>query len=252
MAMTAVWNVDPSARRREPELMDAAGLDRDLHVAALDALARVNRISLTSLRAWRAVERLWRAGARPVRVLDVACGGGDVLIELARRARRRGVEVELVGCDASPVALERATARAREAADATGAGEPELGGLRFERRDVLAGALPASDLALCTLFLHHLSEAEAAALLRAMAAGARALLVQDLRRTRCGYALAWTGLHTLTRSPVARRDGLLSVRAAFTLEEAGALARQAGLGDAVVRPCWPQRFVLRWARGHAS
>jgi hypothetical protein len=85
-----------------------------------------------------------------------------------------------------------------------------------------------------------------------MAVGARALLVQDLRRTHLGYALAWLGLHTLTRSPVARRDGLVSVRAAFTLEEASALARRAGLAEAVVRPCWPQRFVLRWVRGRAS
>jgi hypothetical protein len=63
-----------------------------------------------------------------------------------------------------------------------------------------------------------------------------------------GYALAWLGLHLLTGSVVARRDGPVSVQAAFTLGEAQALARDAGLAGAEVRPCWPQRFTLRWIR----
>ena len=249
-AARAAWDVDPLVRRREPELMDDEGLEVEPHLHALDALARVNRVSLTAVRAWREVERIARAGTAPVRVLDVACGGGDVLIDLARRARRRGVAVELLGCDASSVALERARARAgRIAAGPSGRAEMQLE-LRFERRDVLADALPpGAHLVLCSLFLHHLSEGDAVTLLQAMAdASACALLVQDLRRTRLGLALAWLGLHTLTRSRVARRDGLVSVRAAFTLGEARALVEEAGLANATVRSCWPQRFVLRWDR----
>lgn len=243
--VAAAWGFDPSVRRREPELMDAPDLDRGLHLGALDALARVNRVSRTAARAWTEVERLWVEGRRPVRVLDVACGGGDVLIELARRARARAVEVDLLGYDTSAVALERAAARARDAVDPTP--------VRFERRDVLAAPLPAGqDLVLCSLFLHHLSRADVVTLLRSMADAARVLLVQDLRRTRLGYALAWLGLHTLTRSAVARRDGLVSVRSAFTLEEADDLAREAGLAGAVLRPCWPQRFALRWSRAVRS
>ena len=55
-------------------------------------------------------------------------------------------------------------------------------------------------------------------------------------------------LNTLARSDVARVDGLRSVAAAFTLEEAGALAAKAGLQGASVRRCWPQRFALSWRR----
>lgn len=226
--------------------MDDEGLEVEPHLQALDALARVNRVSLTAARAWREVEHISKRRGAPVRVLDVACGGGDVLIDLAERARRRGVEVELLGCDLSPVALERARARAETAA----AEEPSEASLRFERRDVLTDALPSgAHLVLCSLFLHHLSEEEAIGLLRSMAdACANVLLVQDLRRTRLGLAFAWLGLHTLTRSCVARRDGLVSVRAAFSLTEARALAEEAGLGGTTVRRCWPQRFALRWAR----
>jgi len=228
-----------AARRREPELMDEPALDRRLHEQALDALARVNRLSLTSARAWAEVRQLWRSGVRPVRVLDVACGGGDVLVDLARRAHRWGLEVELTGCDLSRVALERAERKGRKCR-----------GLRFVSLDALAEPLPdGHDLVLCTLFLHHVSDESAVQLLSALgAASRRVLLVQDLRRSLAGYGLAWLGLHVLTASPVARRDGLVSVRASYTLEEARDLVREARLRGAEVRRCWPQRFFVRWVR----
>lgn len=220
--------------------MDAPGLDAERHARALDALARVNRLSLTAARVWREVRALAAERVRPVRVLDVACGDGDVLLDVARRARRHGVEVDLCGVDMSPVALARARRRAEDA------GAPA----RFVEGDVLGCELPGThDLTTSSLFLHHLDEPDAVGLLgRMAAAAARVLLVQDLRRTRFGYVLAWTSLRVLTTSDVARRDGPVSVRAAYTVEEARALVGAAGLRAAVVGRCWPERFTIRWAR----
>jgi len=229
---------DLTARRLEPEVMDAPDLDRARHLHALDALARVNWWSLTAGRVWREVRLLAERGVRPVRVLDVACGGGDVLIDVGAKARHAGVDVTLEGCDASEVALERARARAAGQAD-----------VRFVVADVRHGLPGRHDLVCCSLFLHHLEREDAVALLRAMAgATENVALVQDLRRSRAGYALAWVALRVLTTSDVAREDGPISVRAAFDLTEARELAREAGLGGAEVRACWPERFVLRWSR----
>jgi SAM-dependent methyltransferase len=229
---------DLSARLRQGEIMDDPSLERSRHLRALDALERINRVSGTAARIWSEVRELARKGVRPVRVLDVACGGGDVLLDVSRRARRVGIEVELHGCDRSPVALERARLR-------MGSSDCLL-----HERDVLAGRLPvAAHVVASSLFLHHLSSTSAIELLRVMRHDTeQVLLVQDLRRTRAGFLLAWLGLHALTRSEVARADGLTSVRAAFSLAEARELATSAGLSGAQVRPCWPQRFVLRWAR----
>lgn len=219
--------------------MDGLELERARHLAALDALERINRVSRTASRPWAEILECTVGEAATVRVLDIACGGGDVLHELARRSARRGLDVELHGCDLSPVALARAEERAPR-------GVP----VRWHLLDVLEDRLPGSfHIVTSSLFLHHLERDSAVALLRAMASVTeRVLLVQDLRRSRLGYVLAWLGLMALTRSDVARRDGLVSVRAAFTLPEARALTREAGLRNALVRPCWPQRFALRWAR----
>jgi SAM-dependent methyltransferase len=219
--------------------MDGPDLDRVSHVLALGALARVNRISFAARRVLSEVERLHRNGRDTVRVLDVACGGGDVLHQIARYARRRRLRVELAGCDVSPVALEEAR---RAVSDGSA--------VRFFELDVHRDRLPEGyDLVCSSLFLHHLSEEEAILLLRGMAAATRsALLVQDLRRTRLGYALAYAGLHLLTRSDVARSDGLTSVEGAFSIQEVTRLCELAGLERAEVRGCWPQRYTIRWCR----
>jgi hypothetical protein len=45
-----------------------------------------------------------------------------------------------------------------------------------------------------------------------------------------------------------RTDALISVRAAFTIEEFSELARHAGFDGARVEPAWPRRFMMEWRR----
>lgn len=219
--------------------MDDPDLDHGRHLQALAALRRVNQVSFGATRLWAEVQRVHATSGRCVRVLDLACGGGDLLVSVARSAEARGVPVELHGCDVSRTAVAE-TLRAGRGRDAVHA---------FEL-DALHDALPDDyDILTSSLFLHHLARDEAVDLLAKMAqATRRSLFVQDLRRTKAGYALAWLGLHTLTRSDVARRDGLVSVRSAFTLPEVGELCADAGIPAAVVGRAWPQRFTLHWER----
>jgi SAM-dependent methyltransferase len=231
-------------RQRVPELMDEPDLDRSRHVRALRALARVNRVSGVAGRVWREVLDLGLDAGNPVRgqplrLLDVACGGGDVIVDVARRARSAGLPLEVHGCDVSPVALGYARRQSERAGVA----------VEFVVWDVLAEGLPRGyDLVCSSLFHHHLSLENAVGLLRGMGRAGRSVLVQDLVRSKLGYVLAWSGIRLLSRSDVARIDGPRSVRSAFTLQEARAMAEEADLRGAVVQSAWPERFVLRWRR----
>ena len=221
--------------------MDQPGLEEARHRQALDALNRVNWLSDSAGMVWPGIRRLARELApRPVRVLDVASGGGDVALALSRKAARAGVPLQIEGCDFSPYACQHATERARRArAD-----------VRFFSFDALAGPLPAGyDVIMCSLFLHHLDEPQAVALLRAMSeAAAHLVLVNDLRRSRLGYVLAHIVARLVTRSEVVHVDGPLSVAGAFTIPEVEHIARQAELQGAVVARKWPERFLLSWSR----
>jgi 2-polyprenyl-3-methyl-5-hydroxy-6-metoxy-1,4-benzoquinol methylase len=228
-------------RRRQSELMDQEGLGKAEHFAALEGLARINWLSRSDAILWPPIERLARANrGATIRVLDLATGGGDVPIALARRALRAGANVRIEGCDVSQQAVEFA----RRKGAAAGLS------VSFFTLDVLNASVPTGyDVVTCSLFLHHLDEADAASFLRKAAdATNRILLINDLVRGPAAFALAWTGCHLLTRSPVVWHDGPVSVAAAFSLAEARVLAERAGLHGASVDRRWPRRFLLSWSR----
>ena len=112
---------------------------------------------------------------------------------------------------------------------------------------MLAEGCPPCDIAVSSLFLHHLDDASAIDVLSSMAAAARlGGAVSDLVRSRAGLVLAVLGTTLLARSRVARVDGPLSVRAARTPTEYRDLAARAGLPHVIVRRTWPERVMLEW------
>lgn len=220
--------------------MDAPGLDPRMHAAALAGLRRVNRLSRVRQVLLRHISMHGAPHGAPLRILDVACGSGDLVVWLARKLACRGVPTEVSGCDIRSTAIDEArrlSAAAKQPAE-------------FFLHDAVRTRLPPGyDVVTCSLFLHHLDEDDAVRLLANLAEGARSLvLLDDLRRTRLGYLLAWFGSRLLSRSPVVHVDGPLSVAAAFTPDEARELATRAGLVGATIELHWPERFLLSWAQ----
>jgi len=225
----------------EPEIIDQPGLDIDRHRHALRGLERINAWSGSVRLFWPALRALaLRQAPRPVRVLDVGSGGGDVLRKLRRRAARAGLSMVLEGCDRSAAAVTFA----QERAAAAGAD------LRFFAADALQQDLPGDyDAVVCSLFLHHFNDEQAVIVLRRMAAASRDLvLINDLRRCFAGWLLAHTAGRVLTTSPVVHVDGPRSVAAAWTRAEILALAQRAGMAGATYRAYWPCRFLLSWKK----
>lgn len=219
--------------------MDDPALDAGEHLDALRALARINAVSRTTAQLAAGVRRLAaakRPGTVPIHVVDVACGGGDVTVDLARRL---GSGYRVTGIDVSPRAIARAAEHAARKNVTTA---------QFRACDVLASPCPGCDVAVSSLFLHHLDDGPAGAVLRGMAAAASlGGVVSDLVRSGPGLALAYLATYALTASRVARVDGPRSVRAARTLDEYRALVADAGLPGAGVRRTWPERVVIEWS-----
>jgi hypothetical protein len=233
--------INLSQRRLQPEIMDQPDLDARRHQQALVGLRRINSWSGSARILWPPLLALARKHAPlPLRALDLATGGGDVPIRLWRKAQRAGLSFQIEGCDVNP----RAVAFARSQAQESGAD------VTFFELDALRDPLPAGyDLLLCSLFLHHLSEEQAVALLRRMAAAAgRMILVNDLIRSLAGFTLAYLGTRLLSASSVVHIDGPRSVEGAFTIAEARVLARRAVLSSATLQRRWPCRFLLTWSR----
>ncbi len=204
---------DLSAAEVERALLDIARVHRWLGIGA------VRRSVLPRLAPGRQA------------LLDLGTGGGHVPDRLAREARRRGVELAVVGVDRKLghlVAGRRfGTRQGRVAADAS--------------------ALPfrdgAFDWSLSTLLLHHFEVGANRRVLAEMRrVSRRGAVVVDLRRSRLASALSRALLGLLHLGPVARHDGRLSVEQAWSLAEVRALVPPGGITELARR--WPFRFSL--------
>ena len=230
-----------NCRRLEPEIMDDPALRAEQHFEALDGLARLNRWSRSTSIVWPVIERLAkRESGRPLHILDIATGGGDIPIGIFHRAAKAGISVKLCGCDVSSRTVDYARKRAREA----------NAKVDFFELNALQDELPQGyDIILSSLFLHHLNSEQTEGLLRRMAQHARKMVViNDLIRARSGLILAHVATRLLTSSGVVHADGPQSVRAAYTLDEMREIAKRAGLDDITLVRRWPCRFLLTWER----
>ena len=219
----------------QPEEMDDPQLPESLHVAALRGLARLNRATGVAPAIYRRLRRLVLAAGRPLKVLDIATGSGDMPIYWAKRARRERIPLQFAAVDISPTAIQFAQEAAiREQVD-----------IQFLQRDVLAERLPSGyDILTCGLFIHHLHEPQIVKLLQSMQSASNlAMILCDLERSRLNLACVWFASHALSRSEIVHRDGVRSVRAALTRDEFNRIASQA-LGRPVraqgLPPC---RFI---------
>lgn len=229
-----------SQRNLQPEVMDQPELDPELHARALEALARINALSCSANILFAPIRELARRlRSRPITILDLASGGGDVTIGLWQRLHRSGVEAEILGRDKSPTAVAIARKRAARL-DVP---------VTFETADALQCADGEQfDVVMSSLFMHHLSRDRAVWLLERMKHSARHLvLVNDLLRSRRHYLLAVAVSQLVSRSAVVHIDALRSVEGAFSRAEVHQVAADAGLVGATIKRCWPCRFLMSWS-----
>lgn len=220
-----------TTRSRQEEQMDAPGLDPAVYERVLHDLARVNRWTFT---AWPSIAFLNRAigPARRFRLLDVGFGEGDVLRAIARWARRRGIEAELVGVDLNANSLQ--AARRATPAD-----------LKIEYRAGDYLDQPEQfDFIISSQVAHHMTDTQLMTFLRHMEGNARlGWLICDLHR----HGFAHWGYPILARllrvHRIVREDGRLSIARSFRQAEWRAIVAEAGISEEQVRIV--RRFAFR-------
>jgi SAM-dependent methyltransferase len=200
--------------------------------ACLRDLNRCNRLTLAhrpTLSFLDTVRRGWAGGT--LRIVDVGCGGGDMLRAVERWARRHRLAVRLVGIDINPYA-------ARAAREWTGAESA----IEWVTGDAYCYAGPV-DVVLSSLFAHHLEDEELVRFLRWMEATARVgWFVNDLVRERVPHDLFRVLAGGLRWHRFVRHDGPVSFRRALREEDWKRLLVAAGVDGAAVQ-------LKRWTPG---
>ena len=228
-----------AVRNLQPELMDDPALPKLQHDHALRGLTTIHRFSGLVNRFWKRLQPLLKKISqqnRQIKIADVGCGDGYLLRQLARKSAAAGFNIQWTGYDFSEVACSLAAEKARTVDVA----------IRFEVLDILANEIPEQyDIILNSLFLHHFEAGDVQTILtRFRDATTQGFIVEDLRRTVLGYALAWAGGRLLTRSPIVHYDGVVSVEGSFSIPEIQKVLAAADIQQVEITKHWPQRFVL--------
>ena len=227
-----------------PEWMDGPCLPEVLEGCLRD-LAVMNRLTMSyrSTLGFLARVRLRVGSGRPVHVVDVGSGYGDMLRVVWRWARRRRWPVRLTGIDMNPVT----EGIAREATRA--AGMPE-GAIAWRTGDATE-EVKEPDVVISSLVTHHMRDEEVVGFLRWMEAHARVgWMVNDLER-QPGPARGFVVLARVMRwHPFLHHDGPVSFRRAFRVEDWEELLRRAGVpaGAARVVKRFPARMCVERLR----
>jgi 2-polyprenyl-3-methyl-5-hydroxy-6-metoxy-1,4-benzoquinol methylase len=220
-----------AVRSRQDEQMDAPGLDPAVYAKVLHDLARVNRWTFTAHPVLAYMKEAV-GDARRFRLMDVGFGDGDILRAIARWAKRRGIDAELVGVDLN----EKSGAAAREATPADLA-------IDYRAGDYLDQEGPF-DFVISSQVTHHMTDDQLTTFLRYMEAEARrGWLICDLHR----HGFAYWGFPLLARllfvHRIVREDGQLSIARSFRPAEWRALLAEAGIETDAVRIV--RRFPFR-------
>ncbi|NNF03036.1 MAG: methyltransferase domain-containing protein [Rhodothermales bacterium] len=219
-------------RRRAPALrehMDDPGCDRRMLDRTFAQFETLNR----RIAGWNGIWRrhLRKALQRPgSSLLDIGCGGGDVIRHLAELARRDGLDVRFTGIDPDPRAIEYATSR-----------PPEVN-IRYcnDGSESLVADGCVYDAVISNHVLHHLDGLEFARFLSDSRTLSRSVVVHnDIRRDDLA-PLLFQPARLLFRESFIVPDGIRSIRRSYTANE---LRRAAG-DEWIVRRLFPYRLLL--------
>lgn len=214
--------------------MDADDLDAATYADVVGDLATVNTVTMARRPTLDFLARA-TVGRNRFRLLDVGFGDGDMLRRIARWAKAKGIQAELVGVDLNP--------RSEQAARAHG------GDIRYVTGDYADLADEPWDVIVSSLVAHHMSHDQLIAFLRFMETHARAgWFVNDLHRHKFAH-WGFPVLATIARwHPIVRHDGTLSIARSYRPDEWPPLLAEAGITQAKVRRVFPFRLCVERLR----
>lgn len=200
--------ISTKQRTDKEELMDDFSIGGDLLRDTLDKLENINRwlggnkVTINGLK--KILEN--HSKDQEITIVDIGCGHGDILRDVAKFGRKHWFKFRLIGVDANPTAIAYA--------NELSAAYPEL---TFETQDIFSDDFKAKkfDVVLATLFLHHFKEKELISFLNNTLNQTKiGVVVNDLHRHKLAYYLFML-LSIFISNKMIIEDGLTSVLRGF-------------------------------------
>ena len=174
--------------------------------------------------------------SQPLAIIDVGCGNGSMLREVAKMGRSRGMKMKLHGIDINGNTTEIARKKSQDFPEIT-----------FETLDVISEEFQNRkvDITLCTLTLHHFTDKEIVHLMKIFEkVSLMGIVINDLERSNTAYYLFKLYCVFFMKNEVAKRDGLTSILRSFKKEDLQWYGRNLKVRKQMIS--WKWAFRWQW------
>jgi ubiquinone/menaquinone biosynthesis C-methylase UbiE len=204
--------INTTNRNTDPELMDDPKVPEPILREVLEDISRVNRLLNGNRITVMAVYELIRENPQEMyTIVDMGCGDGQMLRQVADFCRKKAIQVKLIGIDLSEKGIQIAQEQSQ--------GYPEI---HFLRQDILTMQADKllCDILLCTLTMHHFNNAEIPKFLEQFVKLAQiGVVINDLQRSKAAYYLFKLFSIIFIKTEIGRSDGLTSIKSGFKRNE---------------------------------
>jgi 2-polyprenyl-3-methyl-5-hydroxy-6-metoxy-1,4-benzoquinol methylase len=223
-------------RSDQREIMDDFTLEGKHLRENLDILATINKwlggnqITLNGIK--KLVDGLSKD--KKIRIVDLGCGNGDLLRRISKLGAQLGYNFDLVGIDANKDSINYAKKLSEGYENIT-----------YLQLNIFSEEFKAYeyDIALLTLFLHHLNNEEIIENLNHLKLKAKlGIVVNDLHRNKIAYFL-FSIISVFFNNKIVRNDGLVSILRAFKRSELEYFAKELNIKSEIG---WRWAFRYQW------
>lgn len=231
-------SIDTRFRTTAPEIMDDFSMEGEILRDALDKIASINRFLGGNRLTLNGVRKLLRNASKSdvITLIDVGCGNGDMLRELADYGAKNGWIFNLVGVDANHFTIGHA--------QNLSGGYSNISYLCDNVFEIGFANLKC-DIVLCTLTLHHFTDDEILRLISEFnAASGVGVVINDLHRSKLAYRLFRILCFVFRLNDMSREDGLVSILRGFKKGELQNYSRKLNLKKYSIH--WKWAFRYQW------
>jgi 2-polyprenyl-3-methyl-5-hydroxy-6-metoxy-1,4-benzoquinol methylase len=225
---------DFSRRSTEEEIMDDFLLDHQQIDPVLRELETINKLLGGFSVFYDAFKKIILKNDDTIS--DWGCGGGDSLKVLDNHLKKKKLNLNFIGIDATQSAIE--FARETHQHDKN---------LSFRLADVLKEEFKPEefDVVISSLFTHHFDDESWIVLIKKMVhSSKKAVIINDLHRHWFAYySIGWL-TQLFSKSPMVKHDSTLSVLRSFTKNELISLLHKAGIQNFTIKWMWAFRWQI--------
>lgn len=200
--------------------MDAQNCAYDEFRHCLQSLETINNLTLAYYPTLRWLEFFIKNSVVPLHIVDIGCGCGDMLRRFERLFGKRKQSVILTGLDYDPLARRCALSLMNKDS-----------AINYICTDIFDYQPEQGiDIAVCSLFTHHLEEDQLVRFLCWLDQNTRCgWFINDLHRHWLPYYFIKVATAVLSRNRLIRNDAPVSVARAFIIRDWEELLEKAGL-----------------------